>query len=113
MKTDVKIGQYAAYVKESGEGCDYTIGCGNKLVPLVAEKLVDAWEENANWLIDGYGYPDGDMAIDHVVMTKVESQMSGAGFDEIVASLTPEPEEDPVKTARRAQYEALKKEFDE
>jgi hypothetical protein len=109
MTADVKIGQYAAYVKQSGEGCDYMIGCGNTLVPLSAETIVDAWE--AEWMIDQYGYPSGDIGVDYVVMTKVDGQLSGDGFDAIVDALIPEPEEDPAKTARREQYEKLKREF--
>lgn len=26
---------YYLYMKQEGEGCDYTIGCGSKLIPLV------------------------------------------------------------------------------
>lgn len=31
--------KYYAYLKQEGEGCDYTIGCGNTLITLNAEKI--------------------------------------------------------------------------
>lgn len=37
--------QYAVYLEQDGEGCDYTIGCGSKLVMLDAKTAEDAIEE--------------------------------------------------------------------
>ncbi len=34
--------RYYAYLKQKGEGCDYTIGCGNTLVTVDADNDEDA-----------------------------------------------------------------------
>lgn len=33
------------YVKQEGDGCDYTIGCGSKLIPLVKYGTEDEKQE--------------------------------------------------------------------
>lgn len=34
--------KYYAYLKQHGEGCDYTIGCGNTLITIEADNDDDA-----------------------------------------------------------------------
>ena len=36
------MGKFVAYVKQAGEGCDYTIACGYELVYLKADNYSDA-----------------------------------------------------------------------
>jgi len=36
---------YKAYLKQSGEGCDYTIGCGQTVISLKATSTEEAVEE--------------------------------------------------------------------
>ncbi len=36
---------YYLYMNQSGEGCDYTIGCGQKLLALKASTIEEAIEE--------------------------------------------------------------------
>lgn len=38
------------YLKQRNEGCDYTIGCGQKLVPLAVEDLPNAEIKAKNYL---------------------------------------------------------------
>ena len=33
---------YKAYLKQSGEGCDYTIGCGRTMITIIATDIEDA-----------------------------------------------------------------------
>lgn len=44
--------RFALWLKESSEGCDYTIGCGNVLLPLNAEKVEGALDEAKGELLD-------------------------------------------------------------
>ena len=37
--------KYKAYLKQSGEGCDYTIACGQKVIDLKSNGLVGAQNE--------------------------------------------------------------------
>jgi hypothetical protein len=62
---------FYAHVQQGGPGCDYTIGCGHKLVPLKAATLVEAEREimvdDAEGDGVGYGTPhyltgEGDLA---------------------------------------------------
>lgn len=39
---------YKAYVKQEGDGCDFTIGCGLAVVELDAENLEDAQKKLTN-----------------------------------------------------------------
>jgi hypothetical protein len=36
--------KYKAYLKQDGEGCDYTIGCGQTIYDIEASSLVEATE---------------------------------------------------------------------
>ena len=49
--------KYYIWLTQSGEGCDYTIGCGERLVPLKLDNLEDREKVNAEVLriLDYYG----------------------------------------------------------
>jgi hypothetical protein len=47
---------FYAHLKQTGEGCDYTIGCGHKLVLLKAKTLMEAEREIMAYDGDGEGY---------------------------------------------------------
>ena len=59
--------QFALWLKQEGEGCDYTIGCGNKLVQLRSQTVEEAHEESKAVLLEltgislgSDGRPNGD-----------------------------------------------------
>jgi cell division protein ZapA (FtsZ GTPase activity inhibitor) len=43
------------WLKQDGTGCDYTIGCGEKMTPLKAETIEEALKEAGRYL-DGEYY---------------------------------------------------------
>lgn len=49
---------FIAYVKEKGEGCDYTIACGETIWHLKAETYEDAMEELKNKIIGKMELPE-------------------------------------------------------
>lgn len=63
--------RFALWLKESGPGCDYTIGCGNALLPLNAETSEGALDEAKGVLLERThvrlqehtDQPDGDSRI--------------------------------------------------
>lgn len=112
MKT-FKPGQYAAVVKEAAEGCDYTIGCAEKTIPLAATTPEDAAKEVAKLLQEDYGYPDADGGIKHVLIVTVATVMSQEDVFALMSDEKDEEEdeEDEATAARRRQYETLKREF--
>lgn len=107
--SEFTAGRYAAVVKESGEGCDYTIGCAEKTFPLAAATLEEAKREIAALLQDGYGYPDRDGGLEHVLIVTVGEVMTQ---DAVYALMESDEEvEDGATAERRRLYESLKKEF--
>lgn len=66
---------FYAHVKQAGEGCDYTIGCGHKVVRLEAKTLMEAEREiMANDEEGGYGsahYLTGDARLESVIILEV------------------------------------------
>jgi hypothetical protein len=34
--------EYKAYLKQNGEGCDYTIGCGQTVISIDAQNVLEA-----------------------------------------------------------------------
>lgn len=106
-------GGYAAVVKELGEGCDYTIGCAEKTFPLAAKTLDEAKQEIATLLQEGYGYPDADGGIDHVLIVTVGEVMTQDAVFALMNDRGKDDEEDDATAARRRQYETLKREFEQ
>ena len=46
--------KYKAYLKQDGEGCDYTIGCGQTLIDIEAENIKDAKIQLKEIIADEY-----------------------------------------------------------
>lgn len=46
--------KYYAYLKQKGEGCDYTIGCGNILVKIEASSDKEAVEKLSKNIKENY-----------------------------------------------------------
>lgn len=105
MKADFKADGYAIVIKESGEGCDYTIGCGERAVPLKAMTLDDV-EEELKEILPEWDVPD--RGVEYVLIVKIEQIMTETDLEEFIPN---EEGEDDDKAARRRQYEKLKKEF--
>jgi len=50
---------YKAYLRQSGEGCDYTIGCGRTVIHLNADSMEDAKQKLAETIKENYDYSEG------------------------------------------------------
>ena len=48
---------FALWIKQEGEGCDYTIGCGNKLITLSTDDITEA-ETKAKEFIEENTYAE-------------------------------------------------------
>ena len=97
-------------LKQASEGCDYSIGCGQKLVCLSASTLADARAEAACKIID-YGDAEDEIS-EAEIMEVVDTHV--VDVDTIMntykASLLRD-KKDAARDVRRQQYEAGKKEF--
>lgn len=115
--------------EQVGEGCDYTIGCGMDYSEVEADSFEEAFEKFKpmfGW--DEYDeYPEefeasylqalangsGEYALESCVIYKVADERASMYHDWIngVATKAAAAEEDKETSARRAEYEKLRKEF--
>jgi len=101
--------KYALWLKQSGEGCDYTIGCGERIYPLEATTLEEAKEEIAEGVAEG-DIRSGD-DIEEAVIYSFEDDVL-----DIFESHAQEMEDarlEEEKDKKRAQLARLKQELGE
>ena len=112
--------KFAIVMKQRGGGCDHTIACGTKLVPLEADDRGGALAEARRYLVGEDGdrpvYQTGqdndyDGALAHAYLVRVEDELP---VDEIVAELRATErvrETEAEADAQRRQYEILRRKF--
>ena len=103
---------YYAYLVEAGEGCDYTIGCGNTLKDFIADDTEKAVEKIKEYIIENYGHNSEHMLetvllfTAHPIDINVEQVYEDEKEKRQKKSLKIEEDKD------RADYERLKKRFE-
>lgn len=105
--------KYYAYFMQGG-GCDYTIGCGFKLVPLVlAHDLTTAREQALSW-VDEHIDPE---CLSEIVI--IEGKASVLGYELIYEEREAEQkrqeelrEQEENERRERKEYERLKKKYE-
>lgn len=76
---------FIAYIKQKGEGCDYTIGCAQTILRLSAQTRYEAIEELrqkviGEWLPQEYRYPYyengfwGERELDNVILFEISRE---------------------------------------
>ena len=111
--------KFAIVMKQRGGGCDHTIACGTKLVPLEADDRGGALEALA-----ALGPEDGDRpvyqtgqdndydgALEHAYLVRVEDELP---VDEIVAELRVAEntrKRADIDAMERQQYDHLRRKF--
>lgn len=105
--------KFFLYRKQAGEGCDYTIGCGERLTPLQAQTVGDAVGEAQKQLRDeeddeGWGREDAPWKSALVV----EQVGDLTGFCLEQQKLAEERERAEERAEKKAQLEKLKKELE-
>ena len=63
--------QYKAYLSQKQEGCDYTIGCGNKIINIEAKNLEQANQKLITEIIENYN--NDEIKIDLAVIYEVNT----------------------------------------
>lgn len=105
---------YYLWLEQRGGGCDYTIGCGQRMYRLNGNTLEEA-KEDAKQYFDGenYGYGRGDYALEDATIFKFEAD----AMPILNAILKQEAEEKKAADEARklaqekAEFERLKKKF--
>lgn len=95
--------QYALFAKQSGEGCDYTIGCAQTLILLKGTNINDLDDEIREVVAD-HAFGQEERELEEFALVEVIRDLNVEDFME-------EDEVDEEKEARRREYEKLKKEF--
>lgn len=67
--------KFYLWLKQTGEGCDYTIGCGERLIPLNAHTIEDARKE-ALERADFYGLFGEDVEAKHGVIYEFKENVT-------------------------------------
>lgn len=107
------MSDYVLWLKQSGQGCDYMIGCGQVVVPLEGFTGEPGTQAVVNKL-EHYGFPHHDRMMDQIVILKVVREFDPDEMADFVRELEEareDDDEDEETTARRELYEQLKKEF--
>lgn len=94
---------YALLLKESGEGCDYTFGCGWK--PIAFNHYPT--DAEIGQVIKDYGL----IRFESITVVKIETIISQSELLEYLPEDDDDDGEDAETAERRAQYERLKREF--
>jgi hypothetical protein len=103
---------FIAVLKQCGEGCDYTIGCGVKVVELDVRTLDEAKAEARRALKEDYSQ-DYEQCLEHFTIFEVSSRFEvpvNAWYADIRNEKVNE-EAARGKEKRRQEYERLKREF--
>ena len=99
-------------------GCDHTIGCGYDHAVIEANDMQDAFEKAQQYLDETERLERDDFGTSHVDACEIYPLSGDSQYlplEEWRAELKAQRAqelEDANKRARRAQYEALKREFD-
>lgn len=101
---------YKAYLEQGGEGCDYTIACGKKVVNLNATNLEDATKEIGDYIIEWYGH---DSEIECIELYEINNVVN-INVDDIYSEqnkLDLEQREKEEEEKERSEFERLSKKF--
>jgi hypothetical protein len=105
---------FVAILKQCSDGCDYTIGCGVKVIQLEAGTWAEAKAEARRALKEDYRQ-DYERCLDDITILEVSEQYSvpvNTLYDEIRREEADE-QAGHAKDKRRQEYERLKREFGE
>ena len=103
---------FFAHIKQSGEGCDYTIACGEKVVKLRANSMANAQEEVRSMLAHDYT-ARGDRHLESAIIYEVSDTFPvpvDAWYAELEAAAR-QREAERQTTERHQLFESLKREF--
>ena len=99
---------YYLWAKQHSQGCDYTIGCGERLIPLPISSLEEMGPAVYEALENRGIQPGSENAAQKLLILKCVEELDPDEWD---YTDDREEEEDEGTAARRRQYEELKREF--
>lgn len=102
--------KYIAYL-DQGQGCDYTIGCGKKVISIDAESIEDAREKLINIICTEY-YND-EYRLTNVVLYEINTflVMSPEFIYDKFNTIKMLEKQREIDAKERAEFERLKSKF--
>ena len=110
------MNSYIVILKQAGEGCDYTIGCGRTFKMINAPDDDNA-KEQAKEILEYHGslYPDGERALEEFALFKIDSMIADTTwYNELYeeALQAESDEKQKVQDAKdKKEYERLQHKF--
>ena len=99
--------RYALWMKQAGEGCDYTIGCWQRLVELANTDLEKAHEEALQVIRD---FTNSETTIEEARIVETRLLLSEEAKSRIALEIV-EAKAAEDRKAKMQQFEQLKKEL--
>jgi hypothetical protein len=102
--------KYVAYLKQDGEGCDYTIGCGLEMVKLKSDNLESAESELIDMIRESY---TGDTSLESAKIYEVSNEKS-VDLRSVYKKISDEKESikrKKLEDSEKNEYERLVKKF--
>ena len=113
---------FIAHLIQAGEGCDYTIACGESLIKLKAKteegaiqelknKIIGTWDQEEGDYEEGY---HDDSELEKVTLYEVSNEITipVEEWYEEAEKYKKEAEDKMENEAEKAEYERLKAKFD-
>ena len=103
--------KYKAYLKQAGEGCDYTIGCTQTVINIEATNMDEAKQKLTAIIIEEYSYDE--RILDSVELYEC-NEVFAMPLDDIYAKkeqLEQQEQQRRQEEAERREYERLKHKF--
>jgi len=103
---------YKAYLKQEGEGCDYSIGCGQKLIDLKSITLKEAMIELIQIISREYMHPEYRLESVFIFEISNTIDMDIKSVYKKIEAFNKEDDNRLKEDAEKAEYERLKIKYD-
>lgn len=103
--------KYKAYLKQRGDGCDYTIGCAQTVIDIEATNMDEAKQKLTIKILEEYSYDES--MLDSAELYEC-NEVFAMPIDEIYAKkeqLEQQEQQRRQEEAERREYERLKHKF--
>ena len=104
---------YKVYLKQAGEGCDYTIGCGQIVITIEAENIKDATIQLKEIIADEYNSMETKLEKVEIYEISQVGKFDINHFYEQLERMEELANNSSKEEAEKLEYERLKAKFGE
>lgn len=105
------MGKFICFIKQDGEGCDYTIGCGLNLLQLKSTNMDDAIQEMKDIIKEEYNHYESKLGFCTVYEVSETHKLNVKGYYNQLESEKFELKKKLQEEKERQEFERLKKKF--